>query len=176
MHKICSSTSYHSRYSHQIFLMRFLLHSRCSAHDLHHRFSRCFQHLHWMNLERAEFLLSICATYAKCDTHLQVVHRCFFVLSWCYAYAQTRLWWSDVNFLWSRLTYASHRARSFFNPTSDLECARHMSILKFNPTPRIFSDPGSTFSTPRPAVTRLIENPIQSRHTRTLTYCFTKVQ
>ena len=30
-----------------------------------------------------------------------------------------------------------------------------MRILKFNPTSRIFSDPGSTFSTPRPAVTRL---------------------
>ena len=45
-------------------------------------------------------------------------------------------------FLWSRLmllTYASHRARSFSNSTSDLECARHMSILKFNPTSRIFS-------------------------------------
>ncbi len=47
------------------------------------------------------------------------------------------------------LTYASHRARSFSNPTSDLECAGHMSVLKFNPTPRIFSDPDST---PRPAV------------------------
>ncbi len=57
-------------------------------------------------------------------------------------------------FLWSRLAYASHRARSFSNPTSDLECAGHMSVLKFNPTPRIFSDPVSTFSTPRPAVTR----------------------
>jgi len=52
------------------------------------------------------------------------------------------------------LTYASHRARSFSNPTSDLGCAGHMPILKFNPTPRIFSDPGSTFPTPRPAVTR----------------------
>ncbi len=60
-------------------------------------------------------------------------------------------------FLWPRLmllAYASHRARSFSNSTSDLGCAGHMPILKSNPTPRIFSDPGSTFPTPRPAVTR----------------------
>ena len=50
------------------------------------------------------------------------------------------------------LAYASHRVRSFSNPTSSLECAGHMAILKFNPTSRIFSDPGSTFPTPRPAV------------------------
>ena len=58
-------------------------------------------------------------------------------------------------FLWSRLmllTYASHRAWDFSNPTSGLGCARHMPFLKFNPTSRIFSDPGSTFPTPRPAV------------------------
>jgi len=60
-------------------------------------------------------------------------------------------------YLWSRLmllAYASHRNRSFSNPAPGLGCAGHMRILKFNPTPRIFSDPGSTFSTPRPAVTR----------------------
>ena len=50
------------------------------------------------------------------------------------------------------LAYASHRVRSFFNPSLNLECAKHMLILKFNPTSRIFSDPGSTFPTPRPAV------------------------
>ncbi len=47
-------------------------------------------------------------------------------------------------YLWSRLmllTYASHRNWSFSNSTSDLECARHMPILKFNPTSRIFSVP-----------------------------------
>ncbi len=57
-------------------------------------------------------------------------------------------------FLWSRLmllTYASHRLRSFSNPTSSLECAGHMQFLKFNPTSRIFSNPGSTFPTPRRA-------------------------
>ncbi len=56
--------------------------------------------------------------------------------------------------LWSRLmllTYASHRLRSFFNPTSSLECTGHMQFLKFNPTSRIFSNPGSTFPTPRRA-------------------------
>ncbi len=141
--------------AHQIFLVHFLLHSRCSAHDLHHRFSRCFQHLHWMNLERAEFLLSICAAYAKCDTHLQVVHWCFFVLS--DAAHMHRRGFDDQMciLLWLRLmllAYASHRVRSFFNPSPSLECAGHMPILKSNPTPRIFSDPGSTFPTPRPAV------------------------
>ncbi len=69
----CSLTSYRSCYSCQIFLVRFFLHSHCSAHDLHHHFSRRFQHLHWMNLERAEFLFSICATYANCDSHLQII-------------------------------------------------------------------------------------------------------
>jgi hypothetical protein len=57
--------------------------------------------------------------------------------------------------LWPRLmllAYASHRVRSFSNPPPSLGCAGHMSILKSNPTPRIFSDPGSTFPTPRPAV------------------------
>ncbi len=49
------------------------------------------------------------------------------------------------------LTYASHRLRSFFNSTSSLECAGHMQFLKLNSTSRIFSDPGSTFPTPRRA-------------------------
>jgi hypothetical protein len=54
-------------------------------------------------------------------------------------------------FLWPRLmvsAYASHRLRSFSNPTSSLGCAGHMPFLKSNPTSRIFSDPGSTFPTP----------------------------
>ncbi len=51
-------------------------------------------------------------------------------------------------FLWSRLmllTYASHRLRSFFNPTSSLECAGHLQFLKFNPTSRIFPTPAQLF-------------------------------
>jgi len=61
-------------------------------------------------------------------------------------------------FLWSRLmllTYASHRTRSFFNSTSDLEFAGHMLCSTFNSTSRIFSNPGSTFPTPRPAAPRI---------------------
>ncbi len=47
-------------------------------------------------------------------------------------------------YLWPRLmllAYASHRAWGFSNPTPDLGCAGHMPFLKFNPTPRIFSNP-----------------------------------
>jgi len=47
------------------------------------------------------------------------------------------------------LAYASHRPRSFSNPTPSLGCAGHMQFLKSNPTPRIFSNPGPTFPTPR---------------------------
>ena len=60
-------------------------------------------------------------------------------------------------YLWSRfmlLTYASHRAWGFSNPTSGLECAGHMSFLKFNPTSRIFSNPRLNFSNPLPAASR----------------------
>jgi len=45
------------------------------------------------------------------------------------------------------LAYASHRAWVFSNPPPTLGCAGHMPKIKFNPTPRIFSDPGSTFPT-----------------------------
>ncbi len=68
-----SLTSYRLCYSHQIFLVHFLLHSHHSARDLHYHFSHRLQHLRRENLERAEFLLSICVTYAKCDTHLQAI-------------------------------------------------------------------------------------------------------
>ena len=47
-------------------------------------------------------------------------------------------------YLWSHLmllTYASHMAWDFSNPTSDLGCAGHMPFLKFNPTSRIFFNP-----------------------------------
>ena len=67
--------------------------------------------------------------------------------------------------LWPRLmllTYASHRAWSFFNSTSSLECARHMSILKFNPTSRIFSDPRAS-CTPRLVLT-VFEKTCSSQH------------
>ncbi len=132
-----SFTSYRSCYLCQIFLLHFLLHSRCSALDL--------RYLHWENLE---FLLSICVTYeviSLCSVDAAHMHRRDF---------DDQMW----IYLWSRfmlLAYASHRAWDFSNPTPGLECARHMPFLKFNPTSRIFSDPGSTFPTPRPAVTRV---------------------
>ncbi len=53
------------------------------------------------------------------------------------------------------LTYALHRVQSFFNLMSDLECAKHMLILKFNSTLRIFFNLDLTFSISRSAVTRL---------------------
>ncbi len=40
----CSLTSYRLHFSCQIFLMSFLLHSHCSARDLHHHFSHRLQH------------------------------------------------------------------------------------------------------------------------------------
>ena len=65
----CSLTSYRSRYSRQIFLVRFLFHSRRSAHDLHHHFSHRFRHL---NLKRAEFLFSICMTYRLVENEVRM--------------------------------------------------------------------------------------------------------
>ncbi len=52
---------------------------------------------------------------------------------------------------------AAHMHRRDFDDqmcilSPSLECAKHMSIVKFNSTSRIFSDLDSTFSTPRPAV------------------------
>ncbi len=41
-----------------------------SARDLHHHFLIVF---HCMNLERAEFLFSICAAYANCNSHCLTV-------------------------------------------------------------------------------------------------------
>ncbi len=40
-----SLTSYRLRYSRQIFLVHFLLHSHRSARDLHYHFSHRLQHL-----------------------------------------------------------------------------------------------------------------------------------
>jgi len=108
-----------------------------------------------------EWILSELSFFSVCARHMRsatFIFKSFIDVSLCSVDAThmhrrgfgDQMWF----FLWSRLAYASHRARSFSNPTSGLECARHMSILKFNPTPRIFSDLGSTFSTPRPAVTR----------------------
>ncbi len=94
----------------------------------------------------------------------------FIDISLCSVDAAHMHWWGFDDqmwiLLWSRLmllAYASHRIRSFSNPTPDLGCAGHMSISKFNPTSRIFSNPGSTFPTPRPAVTRIRRSPAQSR-------------
>jgi len=64
-----SLTSYRLHYSRQIFLVSFLLHSRRSAHDLHHHFSHRFRHL---NLKRAEFLFSICMTYRLVENEVRM--------------------------------------------------------------------------------------------------------
>ncbi len=135
MHQTCelwtqlvtfSFTSYRSCYLCQIFLLHFLLHSRCSARDL--------RYLHWENLE---FLLSICVTYEICE----VVSLCSVDAAHMHRRDFDDQMWI---YLWPRLmllTYASHRAWDFSNPTPGLECAGHMPFLKFNPTPRIFSNP-----------------------------------
>ena len=135
---------------HQIFLVRFFLHSHHSAHDLHYHFSH---------------RLSICAAYAFVISSARfwaLMLSSFIDVSLCSVDAahMHRRGFDDQMWilLWPRLmllAYASHRARSFSNPTPDLGCAGHMPILKSNPTPRIFSDSGSTFPTPRPAVTRI---------------------
>ena len=72
-------TSYRLHYSHQIFLVRFLLHSRRSAHDLHHRFSHHFHILSELSffLVYARHMRIVTLTFKS----FFVVHRCFFVLS-----------------------------------------------------------------------------------------------
>ena len=103
--------------------------------------------------------LSFFSVYARHMRSATLIFKSFIDVSLCSVDAthMHRRGFGDQmwTFLWSRLAYTSHRARSFSNPTSDLGCAGHMPILKSNPTSRIFSDPGSTFSTPRPAVTRM---------------------
>ncbi len=153
----CSSTSYRSRYSHQIFLMRFLLHSRCSAHEICIIaflvvFNICIK---WILSE-----LSFFSVYARHMQSATLIFKSFIDVSLCSVDA-THMHRRDFDdqmwiLLWSRLmllTYASHRARSFFNSMSDLECARYMLILKFNLTSRIFFNLDSTFSISWSAVT-----------------------
>ncbi len=129
---------------HQIFLMCFLLHSCRSARDLHHHFfflilsEPCF-FLSVISFARfSALMLSSFIDVSLCSVDAAHMHRrCF----------DDQMWIC----LWSRLmllAYASHRAKVFSNPPPTLECAKHMSKIKFNPTPRIFSNPGSTFPTP----------------------------
>ncbi len=131
--------------------------------------------LHCMNLEWAEFLFSICAAYVNCNSHCltfksfsqSVISFAWFSALMLSSFIDVSLCSVDAAHMLSRdlsdqiwiilwsclmiLTYASHRLRSFSNPTSNLECAGHMLSFKFNPTSRNFSDPGSTFPTPRRA-------------------------
>ena len=76
-------------------------------------------------------------------------------------------------YLWPRLmllTYASHRAWGFSNPTPGLGCAGHMPFLKFNPTPRIFSNP--RLSNPLPAAPRRNGGPLFCRARKSRTILF----
>ncbi len=89
------------------------------------------------------FSCVLCAAYAKCDTHLQVVHRCFFVLSWCCAYAQTRLWWPDVNLFVISLRIM-HRRRQVL----DVRGIRY-AIFKVQPDAKnLFQPPAQLFQPP----------------------------
>ena len=128
----CSLTSYRSHFSCQIFLVSFLLLSVISFA----RFSAS--------------MLSSFIDVSLCSVDAAHMHS-------------RDLFDQMSSLLWSRLmllTYASHRLRSFSNSTSSLECAGHMQFLKFNPTSRIFSNPGSTFPTPPASCTPVGRNTV----------------
>ncbi len=139
------------------------------------------QHLHCTNLERAEFLFSICATYANCNSHCLTFKS--FVISFAWFSALMLSSFIDVSlcsvdaahmlsrdlsdqiwiFLWSRLmllTYASHRLRSFSNPTSNLWMCGAYAIFQVQPDAKKFFRPRLNFSNPPASCTPVGRNTV----------------